>query len=508
MAVSPYSETTPTIENPADDLKKKINIAGVDPSQRFPPTDEDEKRVQRYSHFERLFLGEHFDAFNIKIDDPAYTKAYQRLRYTTVNFAGLISKIVADMLFSEPVAIKAPDGDQEFVEALWGENSMDVQVYESALSNSYMGDDLFKVRTGERRMNDGKTTVIIESNTPLIYFPEVDGFNVRAEPNVKTLAWTFKIGDALYLRKEIHTPGLIENKVFKMKGDKIESEQDLSILQIPGLEPEVPTGIDRHLITHVPNWKTGNRHFGISDYYDLETIFYAINNRMTKTDNILDKHSDPILTVPPGILDKEGKVKKKALGVVELGEGEDGKPEYVVWDASLENAFKQVEKLVEFMYMVGEVSPDVLGLGEGVSDSGRALKFKLMRTIAKVARKKLYYDVALKEVLYVGQLMAKTHGLEVDGLKLKKDPVVPEIEWSDGLPIDDHEQIDDEIKLVDAGLKSKKDAVMSLYNVDEKSAEEMVKAAVEEKALNMPKMNPLSDFGNKNQDNLPPADVK
>ena len=491
--VSPYDETTPTIDNPTQGLQEKLDASTYGNAQKFPPTPADASRIRGYEFYERLFLGNHFDAFNIKIDDPQFSRAYSRLRYVAVNFAGLVSKVVADMLFGETVSAKVEEGDQEFIDALWHENHLDTQLFESALTNSFMGDDLFKLRSGERNPGDNKITAIIEEITPVIYFPKIDGFNVRAEPKEKILAWTFKIADAVYLRQEIHKPGLIENKVFKMEGEKIKNEVDIGILGLD-LQPVQLTGVDFSLVNHVVNWKTGNRHFGISDYFDLETIFYAINNRMTAVDNILDKHSDPILMVPPGILDDDGKVKKKALGVIELGEGETGKPEYIVWDASLENAFKEIEKLVEFMYMIGEVSPDVLGLGEGVSDSGRALKFKLMRTIAKVSRKKLYYDQALKNVLYKAQVFAQANGLVVGGRWLEGEPVVPEIVWNDGLPIDAHEQIEDEVAMVDAGLKSKKAAIMALNQVDEDTAEEMLKEADDEAKLEMPVMTARPNF--------------
>lgn len=469
--------TNQSVQGDVPDITIKSDVSfGI-----FP--DKDSRiRLLNYEYYGRLFYGKHFDAFRIQIDDDDYNRAYAKLRYIVVNFAGLISKIVADMLFSEPLTIKTEDGDQEFIEALWRENQMDIQCYESALGNSYNGDALFKVR------KDKQNQIIIEDITPKVYFPTLNPFNVRAKPKDIALAWTFNKGNKEYLRKEIHTEGNIENKVFEMQGDKMVTDVGVGILGDSDIVDTLKTKIDRNLIIHVPNWKTGETHFGISDYFDLDSLFYALNNRISSVDNILDKHSDPILMVPPGVLDEKGRVKKKALGVIEIGEdAATGKPEYIVWDASLENAFKEIEKLVEFMYLVGEISPDVLGLGEGVSDSGRALKFKLMRTIAKVARKKLYYDRAIKETLYVAQKLAKAWNLEVDGKKLTKEPVVPELIWADGLPIDNSEQIDTETKALDAGLTDKKDSIMRVYGYDEKQAEEKAKVIEKEKEIAMPK---------------------
>lgn len=456
----------------------------------FPPSKEDQRRIEEYAYYEKLFMGMHYEAFNRKINSADFNKAYSQLRYVMVNFAALVSKICADMLFSEPVKIKTEDGDQEFIEKLWEDNQMDTLVYESALTNSYEGDALFKIRTGLRRPGDKKKSLIIEPVTPRIYFPKLDGFNISASPDEITLAWTFDKDGEKYLRKEIHRSGEILNQVFLMEGDVIKSEANLAILGIDGLQPVQKTGITRLLVTHVANWKTTSRHFGISDYFDLETLFFAINNRMTKIDNILDKHSDPILIVPPGVLDeKTGKPKKGDGRVVELGqESGDGKPEYVVWDASLENAFKEIDKLVEFLEMVSEVSPDVFGMGKGTAaDSGRALKYKLMRTLAKVARKKLYYKPALEELLYTAQLLAKQENIETDsGKKLEGEAVRPEIEFADGLPSDMAEQIDMEQKAIDAGVTTARDAIMRIYDVDEDEADSRVETIKEETAVELP----------------------
>ncbi|MBC8552221.1 MAG: phage portal protein, partial [Candidatus Brocadiales bacterium] len=377
---------------------------------KFPYPDHKD-RLAQYEHYENLFKGNHFDAFAIKVDNEQYGKIYRKLRYIAVNFAGLLSKVMADFLFSEPPTFKADDGDQEFIDALVQENGLNVQNYESALSNSFEGDAVYKLRIGKRNAGDKKPTIIIEDIQPKIYFPHTESMNVRANPEKEEIAYLFEHGSKKYLYQEIQTPGLIEYKVFLMNGDEIAAEVDPKEVGLDLPESE-KTLIDRNLIIHVPNWKTGSSRFGISDYFDLETLFYAINNRITKIDNILDKHSDPILAIPEGILDEDGSVKRESLNMIEVPDGstgKQGKPEYIVWNANLDSAIEEIDKLIEFLFMISETSPDILGMGKGISDSGRALKLKLIRTMAKAQRKRLYYDKGLKEVLYIAQLLAKAH---------------------------------------------------------------------------------------------------
>jgi len=480
------AEQSIVVQNPQQNTPNPM----LDTAKVFPYP-EHIRRIQDYEYYEKLFLGDHFEAFSIRIDDERYTTAYRRLRYVKINFAGLVSKIIADLLFSEPIKIKVPDGDQKWVDAFIRENKLNVLFYESALSNSYKGDALFKLRIGKRNPYDKDSTIIAEPTAPNIYFPGLDPFNVVAQPVEQELAWKFTRDKKNYVRKEIHTAREIRNEVWELTGEKMTLQVGLDILAIPELKPVEQTLIDKPLLIHFANWKPSGWFFGLSDYYDLDSIFYAINNRMTKTDNILDKHSDPILAVPEGILDEKGQVRREKLGMVEIPDGINGSkaiPQYVVWNASLENAFKEVEKLVEFMFMVSETSPDILGMGQGQSDSGRALKLKLLRTIAKTQRKKLYFNYAIKDLIYRAQLLAKAWGdVTVDGLKLKSEPVMPEIEWADGLPIDEKEQIDTETARIDAGLTSKVDAIMRIDGVDEATAKKKAKEIEAENKIEMPK---------------------
>jgi hypothetical protein len=486
MAETPQAAT--------NDAAAAISASSATPSTgrlKFPyPAAQ--SRLQRYQVNDELFAGRHFDAFRIKVQNEHYNRDYAALKYVTANFAGLISKLAADMLFGEPSTIKVPDGDQDFVDALVTANKLDVQNYESALGNSRHGDALYKLRVGKLNPGDTNSTVIIEDITPTIYFPHLDPSNVRAEPECNELAWVVKIGGQDYVRQELHYPGRIENKLFKLVEGTISSEADLSLLGIPDLQPTEDTGINESLIVHVPNWKDGATHFGYDDYSDLMPLFYAINNRMTKTENILDKHSDPILALPEGVLDEKGQVKKEAFHMFEIPSNDIGstaKPEYIVWNASLEANFSHIDKLMDMLYMFSETTPDAFGMakmsGAGAV-SGRALKLKLVRTIAKINRKRLYYDAALKQVIYVAQLLAQKHKLDVDGVKLTKAPVYPEIDWQDGLPVDSLEAVQEEQLRIESGTTSKKQAIMRLDGVDEDTAQDTLQEIKDEDAIAMP----------------------
>lgn len=488
-------------------------------------------RLQKYNFNQQLFKGEHFDAFRVKINNEQYSKDYAKLRYLVMNFAGLLSKVSADMLFGDETLIKLPVQDkdnpynenqqndidpdanadatsdvftlktpkpnpnQEWLENLLFDNRLDVQLYESALTNSYKGDALFKLRIGP--LHGNPEAVIIEQVMPDYYFPDIDKYNVNCEPESIEISFTIKIGEEEYLRKEIHTPGLITNEVYMIRDGKIAAKADLSVLGIPDLQPTEDTGVDRMLIIHVPNWSDGTEHFGYDDYSDLLTLMYSINNRMSKIDNILDKHADPILAIPDGVLDKDGNINRSKLGVFE--KGDDGeKPEYIVWDAKLDSSFDEVDRILDSLYMYSETSPSVFGVTGSAkqsarAESGRALKYRLMRTVSKIKRKQRYYNYAIKELIYVAQMLAAAHKVPALAVKFKGKPEVPSIEWPEPIPQDSYEQSQEEELRLSSGNQSLKDSIKNIDNMDDEQAVQKIQEIyAEQKQLNPPVAVPVS----------------
>lgn len=431
-------------------------------------------RLNQYRIYEELYKGDHYAAFAIESDD--FKKDYAKLRYITANFAGLISKVIADMLFGEPILLQ-DETNQEWLDALVHENNLDELLYEHALANSYFGDNLLKIRVEDNVLK-------IEEAPPTVYVPELNPGNVAATPKRIHLAVPAAIAGDKYYIIETHEPPKILTKVIRVdkKGGAVDVPvQSYNELAGTTLQEEYDTRVNRFLVVHVPNPKPRG-HFGQSDYLDLKTLFFALNNRMTKIDNILDKHSDPILAVPEGILDEDGQPNKQAFNLFEVPENGE-KPEYVVWNANLDIAFTQIDKIIEMLFMFSETSPDVMGMGKsGQAESGRALKMRLLRTIAKRNRKKLYYDHAIKELLYTAQLLAKANPGVVPSKDIKTtlaEPAIPRIVWQDGVVNDEIERTDTVLKKVDAGVKSKKQAIIELEDVTEAEAEEQL-AEIEE----------------------------
>lgn len=467
-------------------------------NQQSFPKEAEKPRLHGYEHYSKLYDGNHFDAFSIK-GEKDFTQRYNRLRYVVANFAGLISKVMADMLFQEPLKFDVEtDENQDWIDGFNEQNQIQIQLYESALSNSAKGDGVFKLRIGRRNLSDATadSTIILEVQDPAIYFPEFDSRNALNTPFRDVLAVVFQQNGKDYLHKEIHTPGYIAHEIYQYNA----KEQKVISQEAPeafGYAPIEQTKVKRSLVFHVPNVRDKG-FFGTSDYYDLESLMFALNNRITKVDNILDKHSDPILAVPTGVLDENGQVKREALGLFEVDNENPGfnKPEYITWNANLENAITEIDKLVDFLFMFSEISPATMGMDKegGRAESGRALKFKLLRTLAKRNRKKMYYDQIIKDILETAQQLAVAHGIQVKDVRITSAER-PKIDWPDGIPSDSKEQVDEEVARVDAGLSSRADSIARLDGITPLEAQEKVKEIDKETAPALPALDAAAKAG-------------
>lgn len=468
------------------------------------PQEKDLNRITTYTHYRGLLGGEHFNSFAIKAGSQ-FQSEYDRLKYVTCNFTGLVSKVISDLLFGEEIRIKS-ENNSDFFKKLYFTSKLKTKLYESSLQNSALGDNVFKIRT----LNE---QIFVDVIDPSIYFPSLDSNQSNSETNEASLAWkeTHELGGKVitYVIIEKHTKGLIETFIFMTdENGKVSAEVDVNnynSMYGTNYTAYAETGVDRLLLVHTPNYREdGSKYWGVSDYKDIESLVFALNNRMSKNEEILDKHSSPILAVPDDILDEDGNIRKESFDLI--GMGEDGAvPQYITWNAELSGAFKQIDKIVEFLFMFSETAPEALGLGQGKAESGRALKMRLIRTIAKRNRKRLYYDQAIKEVLNITTLLS-LQGYKADTFRAVSEEI-PSIIWSDGLVNDMIEDVELEISKLEAGLTTKKRAIMNTESLEEDEAELLIKEIDEEDEKKMKmfningKANPIANDNEEEDEN-------
>lgn len=467
----------------------------------YPPA-EHRMRVDRYRRNKKLFKGENFEVFK----DFKGSKQRSDLLYISVNMAGIICKKSADFLFGEAVQVKAGNGDSSkeqvafdrFVE----DNGMNILTYESSLANSYRGDSFIKVRYGQEYGGEvpkelDAPRVIIEPITPEHVFPEASLYNKN-----KIVAYHVAVPvsvnvdgrDCHQLFVESHYAGRIEYRVFNLEAT--ETKHFGGYYDVIGwkileeiLEGRsvVYTGIALPMIVHIPNYATDDSWEGIDDISEHLAILDEINNRLTQIADILDKHSDPAMAVPSGILgeDDQGNPNFHVQRdkVFEVMGKDDIIPSYITWDGQLTQAFTELDKLIDLLLTTAEIPAVALGKSDGGGTSGTsglAIKWRMNNLLAKINRKRQYYSRGLKQVFTIAQLLEVAVGVADYELTL------PQLTFQDGLPKDSTQEATVmNIRTGGAKTISQKTAIMRMEGMTEEQAEAEIDRISEEAQANL-----------------------
>ncbi|GIP55257.1 phage portal protein [Paenibacillus vini] len=420
-------------------------------------------------------------------------------RYVYANYAALICKKAADLLFSEsPIYNAGKEGspEQQAVDRIVKDNALQVVNYEMAHGNAYRGDSFYKVKwaqdyRGALPESDDPYRAIIEAQNPTYVFPEPVAGNKKKITRFHIAVPIYEESASRWeLFVETHGPGSIISKRYLLSPT---SNQDGEVTSWTITE-ELPesittaTGVPLPLVIHVPNFALDDSWEGVDDISEHAAIFEEINNRLTQIAAILDKHADPILTVPTGVLEEgpDGQPIMRAAfaKVFEVAGQGEVEPKYVTWDGQLEAAFKELDKLIDTLLTTAELPPIALGKeNAGTSGAtGLAVKYRMGPLLSKIARKRQYFDKALTEALYIAQLLEHAQSKEKPGYT----PTKPHIIFSDGLPTDEREQA--EIAQIRTGGKptlAVSDAIRLLDGLsDEQTAQAIARIDADEARVN------------------------
>ncbi|WP_102271297.1 phage portal protein [Cytobacillus massiliigabonensis] len=499
----------------------------------FYPHPLHKERIDRYRANKRLFKGDHYGVLERKAAHLSGRQA--NLLYITANIAGIICKKSADFLFGETPVYSAGTSsnapEQAVIERFVDENELNITNYESALGNSYRGDSFYKIRWGQRYagllpVESDPFRILIEAQNAEYVFPEtspMDGNTIMAyhiaypqvvvtenqqKFSLNPLEWfqadKFGSNEEWILNVESHYPGVIKYSKYRMNPISYEAftnevSQWKIYAEITDERREVLTGVPFPLVVHVPNYATDDHWEGIDDLTEHTAIFDEINNRLSKIAEILDKHSDPAMAVPAGTLgeDENGQPIFHAGRdkIFEVMDKSEVIPQYITWNGQLDAAFKELEKLVDLLLMNAEIPAVALGKdNSGTSGaSGLSVKWRMNSLLAKINRKRQYYDKGLKRVLLIAQLLEHAQSDE----KLDYKVTTPIIRFKDGLPDDDLEQ--STIAQIQTGGKatiSQLSAIMNLHGYTEEQARiELERIREEEKAEGFVESTVFNDEG-------------
>lgn len=437
----------------------------------YPPLPEKE-RIQRYEDHERLFLTQHE-----RVWEGLFREMARRLRKpdkevrTILNYHQLLSKKTADFVCGEPPVIET-DGDTDSLVRMLAKQGFKTRLYEGIIDVTRYGNGVLKIV--------GRNLTQVD---PQYWFPVVDPSDLK---NVVTHVVAYPIspnssGDMTELYAEIHYPGLIETRTYGFDAKR----KEIGSLRTHN---RVKTGLDDFAIQVLTNVTHSGSLYGLDDYSLINSLVAKIMWRLHCADTVLDKHSEPSMSGPSSALTWDERLKTYYLDLGNYFRREhrdDPDPQYITWDGNLEANWKELEMLIQQLYILTEMGQAFLeGGGGGEAQSGTALKLRLVSPRIKAARLTNLNTDTVKTLIW---LLAK-----VNGMNLNYDALG--IKWRDGLPNDEVEEIQTLVTATGGPIMSKFTALKQRGLSDDEIEDELEQMRVE-RAAEAPMGLSLFDLG-------------
>lgn len=395
------------------------NLDWLAEGKPWPPTSEKD-RIDTYIQNELFFLSKHKKVWGAKFQElSAKLKKKNHSVDTVLNYHQLLSKKTADFVCGESPKIET-EGETDELMAMLNKLVFFRMLYEGFIDVSRAGNGIVKFVGNE----------VTEVN-PRYWFPIVDIMNLKRIIN-NVVAYptdTDSDGKPRKLYVEIHSVGNFESRWYSFSADTS------TIGAMIGKPSTTQTGLDISAVQVLSNLTHSGSIYGLDDYNIVNNIIAKIVWRLHCADTILDKHSEPSMTGPRSALQQD---TKTGMWFVPIGNyfqretKDDPDFSYVTWDGNLESNFKELELLLNQLYILSEMGQAFADAGGDTNDSsGTALKLRMVSPRIKAQRLVSINEATVKTIIYN---LAKLNNINVKEDTLK-------IYWCDGLPVDEVEQM-------------------------------------------------------------------
>lgn len=519
------------------------NLEWLKEGKSFPPSVE-KPRLQRYAQNAALFEGEHFADLGygygpsmVEVPDgiEIYRKCAQRIKRVIGNFEDVICFPVllnyqrlmtlkmADLVCGEYPAITGTNAyENAAIQECREYTDFDARLYQAVIDISRYGEAI------QRIYKDAEGRYTFTNWDPREWFPVVsqDGTNTilyhclcwreNRSKNESVPDW--------YLNVQIHGTRPEDVGHYIHKTYKMDSYGGL--LRKPLETKKVPTGLNVCAVRQMKAFSTTNTVYGYDDYMMIDSILSEIMTRIGQISVILDKHADPNITGPVTMLDQDertGEYRLKTGKFFAVSAGETP-PTYMTWEGQLSSAFKQLEMLINQLYILSEMGAALLGSTEGGGQaiSGTAMRFKMVNPIAKARRisnsltrpVKNLFSIITRDAEVPDEVLERIRASQEEAASLTSENVAPAAEgppaqpierklpeekyelpvpyrhisvfWYDGLPDDPRENIEN-AKLATGATKMMplEDAIMEYFGRTHEEALKWIEKIRQETLTNM-----------------------
>lgn len=289
-------------------------------------------------------------------------------------------------------------------------------IFEAMVDCDTLGDGLLKIYKDK----DGKA--ILQSNCPTIWEQVVEPGNFRrVQYHVLMTEFVKSVEgeeDSHYVKVEIHSKDAVEHRIYQltysgaMKTSLYAPINDIGqpIMQLALFGPRLPfeqfrdqfpdtEEVETHnlgdfLIVPISNIRTSRDVYGRSAYsLAAKSIAKQLIDRYNQIDRVLDKHSDPNMIGPKGMLELNPITHKPMMrgGGRYFGYRHDPdmvppKVEYITWDGNLIPAETSIVRQINDLFNELELPPVSMAKDTTGVVSGSAYRLMLSPLLAKVGR--------------------------------------------------------------------------------------------------------------------------
>ena len=449
-------------------------------TKTFPPEPD---RIREYEENSHLYEGDHhmvwrdlWDSHDLNGLDTTLSTFFGTVygaRKLEYNWFLVVCNVFSDFLAGEPIRlIGKSEQEQTTLDGIRDRSNLDVVIHRLSTDLIRFGDAVFKVRF--RGAGHAIPGSVIERVDPSIWFPVVNPDN-KDEYIAHVLAWRFSavVGQspANLMKAEIHTAGRIEHRLYWMGGDKIDHQIPLQMVERYANYPDVEeTNVPYPLVFVASNPKKRFDVYGISDYKHMKSLVKELELRAIKIASILDIHTRPAVCGPESMISTDMSTGDETLRMNGrfFPVGRDGvRPFYMEWDGKLDSSFKEMDEITDMLYKVTDLSPAAMGhFPGGQAVSGSAWRRMLIRTIARVNRMRLAFNVPMRDAIRAASML-DARGMIIGAVEVS----LRDIGWQDGLPRDLLEDVKIEQTRKNSGLTSKRHAIMRIDACTEAEAD-------------------------------------
>ncbi len=443
----------------------------------------DAARLRRYRQYQDFYEGRHFErprngrsALVLNYARAIVDKGIAYLLGRGIGF-GVVPTREGDVQEQQ----RAAEAEQLLYDVGWqnGAEAVDLQVAQNA---AVLGDGVYKVL-----LDPALGRIRILSVDPRTFFPTWAGDDASTLRRVEVV---YSLGaEDLALGGYGLTTGEAEALCGSSGLAEVVERWTPSELEVVVARTTTRRGPNPYVcipFVHVPNLPLANEPWGVSDLVDMIPINREINERVSDQADVIRFHADPPI-VFRGVTDHAD----LAVGPGTVWDiPSDADVKLLEWHGQSVAVGEHIERLYRTLYEVTETPRTAFG-DSGRMLSGVALEMELRPIVQRTLRKRVWWTRALRRRSALVLELAHRYGLgrsggRTDGGRSSDAPLLVEahrirVLWPPMLPKDDVSEVQNQVRLVTAGLRSHRTAMDALGT--ESPEEELARVLADRETL-------------------------